>query len=149
MTLDWIAHLLLCPLTETRLEHYIHSSRVELAHGCDSIMADILKLNFYFISKLLLHIMKLCINSGVFPDCFKLAKIFPLHKSNEISNMNNFRPISLLSIFPKVLEKRIKDQLVNYFPHNNILSGSQYGFHLDKNISDALFDKRIKSFNIQ
>lgn len=66
-------------------------------------------INFKLISKPLLHIVNLRITSGSFPYRFKLANVFPFYKSNYITYRNNFCPISLLSVFSKIIEKFIKD----------------------------------------
>ncbi|MFU7501302.1 MAG: reverse transcriptase domain-containing protein, partial [Candidatus Tisiphia sp.] len=77
---------------------------------------------------------------GIFPNVFKTAKVFPLFKSNDVKDKNNFRPISLLSVFSKVLERVIKEQLIAFLQENHILCNNQYGFRQDLNISDSLFD---------
>jgi len=128
------------PITALDLRRYVYSLRGGSAPGYDGISADVLKSNFNTLCDPLLHIVNHSFISGVFPDCFKLAKVFPLYKSNDITNKNNFRPISLLSVFTKIIEKAVKDQLVFYLQTHNILSERQYGFRRDKNISDALFD---------
>ena len=43
-----------------------------------------------------------------------MAKVIPLHKSGNKSDINNYRPISILPVFSKVLEKAISTRLVNY-----------------------------------
>lgn len=128
------------PITELDLRRYVFSLRGGSAPGYDGVSADVIKNNFNILWEPLLHIVNLSITTGSFPECLKLAKVFPLYKSNDITNKTNFRPISLLSVFTKVIERVVKDQLVTYLQINNILSERQYGFRQDKNISDALFD---------
>lgn len=110
------------------------------APGCDGVPASVLKNNFYLFSKPLLHIVNLSISNGIFPDIFKIAKIFPLYKSNDYTDRNNFRPIALLSVFSKVLEKVVKEQFTRYLQCNSVLADCQFGFREDKNISDVLFE---------
>lgn len=66
-------------------------------------------------------------------------QVLPLYKFNDLQDQNNYRPISLLSVFSKIVEKTVKEQLESYLHENNILSDYQYGFSRDKNIGDALF----------
>jgi hypothetical protein len=65
--------------------------------------------------------------------------VIPLHKSGNKGDKNNFRPISLLSVFSKILEKLVKMQLSSYLTENKIITNIQFGFRCDKNITDALF----------
>ena len=75
----------------------------------------------------------------MFPDAFKIAKVIPLYKSNDITITSNYRPISLLSTFSKILEKIVKDQLTKYVNESKVLCENQFGFRKSKNITDALF----------
>ena len=72
--------------------------------------------------------MNQCINTGIYPENMKTAKVIPLHKKDELTNIENYRPISLLPALSKILEKVIFNQLNYYFNSNNIFCGSQYGF---------------------
>ena len=68
------------------------------------------------------------LESGIFPDSLKIAKIIPLYKKGNINSITNYRPISLLPTFSKVFERVIFNQLYMYLDHNNLLSEQQYGF---------------------
>lgn len=130
----------LSAVTEHDLVRYVSSIRGGSAPGIDSVTADFLKDNIQILCKPLLHLVNLSLSQGIFPDDYKVAKIFPLYKSSDATNMSNYRPISLLCVFSKILEKIVKDQLINYLHDNQILCNNQYGFRRDKNISDDLFD---------
>ena len=58
----------------------------------------------------------------------KIAKISPVHKGGDRSSMDNYRPISLLSCFSKILEKIVCKKLTCFLENNNLISSSQYGF---------------------
>ena len=66
--------------------------------------------------------------SGIVPDQMKVAKIIPLHKKDDNCIFDNYRPISLLPTFSKILEKVVHRQLYDYIKANDLLSKSQYGF---------------------
>lgn len=66
------------------------------------------------------------LNEGIFPDLWKIARISPIFKSGDKSNVSNYRPISLLSCFGKVFEKLIYKHIFNHYRH--ILSPHQHGF---------------------
>ena len=68
------------------------------------------------------------LNSGIFPDKLKIAKICPVYKKDEEYLFTNYRPISLLPAISKIFEKVIFRQLYEYFQVNKLLYKSQYGF---------------------
>ena len=62
----------------------------------------------------LCHILNLSFSTGVFPNALKVAKVIPLHKGGSTQDMNNLRPISLLSIFDKIFEKIMHKKLYDF-----------------------------------
>ena len=58
----------------------------------------------------------------------KNAKLIPMYKSEDRYSINNDRPISILPFFPKLVERLIYNQLLDYVNANNILSPNQFGF---------------------
>ena len=92
------------------------------------------------------------IESGHVPVTMKLAKVVPIYKSKDKQMLNNYRPISLLPIFSKILEKVIHHRLFNFLNINNILFASQYGFrknHSTVNAVTELVSHVIKAMNIK
>ena len=67
-------------------------------------------------------------NTGIFPERLKLAKVIPVFKKGDSKLINNYRPISLLPVISKVLEKIIANQLSKYFEDNKLFNDNQYGF---------------------
>ena len=78
--------------------------------------------------------------TGVFPSSMKLAKIIPIFKSGSKAEFNNYRPISLLSQFSKILEKLYNKRLEQFVDKSNVLSNSQYGFRSSMATAHALID---------
>jgi hypothetical protein len=74
------------------------------------------------------HIINRSLVTGLVPQQFKIAKVVPLFKAGDRSLPDNYRPISLLSCFSKILEKVVGQRLTSFLESNNILSPSQYGF---------------------
>ena len=68
------------------------------------------------------------LNTGIFPDTLKVAKVRPLYKKGDDRSFSNYRPISLLPSFSKIFEKVIYQQTYSYFQTHNLLYSSQYGF---------------------
>ena len=65
---------------------------------------------------------------GWLPLQFKIAKVIPIFKSVDKASMDNYRPISLLSAFSKILEKIVASRLLIFLNENDILSKWQFGF---------------------
>ena len=61
-------------------------------------------------------------------DAMKVAKIIPIHKSGEKNVFNDYRLVSIISQFSKILERLFCNRLENYIEKNKILNDSQYGF---------------------
>ena len=59
-------------------------------------------------------------NTGIVPDILKISRITPIYKSGTVTNPNNYRPISVLSAFSKILERIVYNQLESYLVKNNI-----------------------------
>ena len=76
----------------------------------------------------LTHIINLSIRCGYFPDEWKISKVLPLYREDIKSDPNNYRPISILPVVSKIIEKVIFKQFYEYLTHNNLLAGSQHGF---------------------
>jgi len=110
-----------------------------VACGFDKISVKILKNIAPHIINPLTHVFNLSLEVGVFPDKLKIAIIKPLHKGGDKENMNNYRPISMLSRFSKIFEKIIKARLIDYLEKNNFLSKNQYGFRPNRSTEDALY----------
>ena len=68
-------------------------------------------------------------NTGVFPDSMKRAEVVPLYKGKSRYEVENYRPISLLIMISKLLEKLIYSRVYNFLISSNQLYESQYGFH--------------------
>ena len=115
--------------------------------GVNKTSCDCYGINMSFLKKIISYIAKpftyICNKSfieGIFPDQMKTAKIIPLYKSGDKSNFTNYRPVSLLPQFSKVLEKLFCCRLNKFIEVNNILSSNQYGFRNKHSTSLALID---------
>ena len=84
--------------------------------------------------------------TGVFPDLLKIAKVLPLHKGGSTLDPNNFRPISLLSIFDKLIEKLMHKKLYEFLEEHSILFENQFSFRKKNSTVYALMEitERIK-----
>ena len=80
------------------------------------------------------------LSEGIFPECFKTAKIIPIFKSGHSNSTVNYRPISMLPVLSKIFEKLMCARLDSYLKSNDILCTNQFGFHKNSNISDAIIE---------
>ena len=108
------------------------------ASGPDCISAHMLKATASSIALPLTTLFNLSLSTGKFPDMWKLAGVVPIPKSKDKNDPCNYRPISLLSIVSKLLEKIVYtilwEHLLEYYP----LSLSQWGFQKGKSATNAL-----------
>ena len=74
------------------------------------------------------HLINRCLAHSVFPTAGKCTNITPIHKSDEKTVMDNYRPISVLPVLSKVFERIVHNQLYTYLEENNLLSDCQFGF---------------------
>ena len=105
----------------------------------------ILKSNSHLLAIPIAQLFNQSIIQGKFPQRLKRATVIPLYKKGPKTDLNNYRPISLLNIFSKIFEKIMKKYLVEFIDNNNIITPSQYGFQKNKSTEDALrlFSKKI------
>lgn len=90
----------------------------------------------------LTHIYNLAFSSGVFLTGMKTAKVTVLFKAGDSNSMGNYRPISILPIFSKALEKLMHSRITNFSDHHNILIESQFGFRKFRSTESALLHQK-------
>ena len=115
-------------ISEEKILRIIRSLNPNKAHGWDDISICMIKI---CDTSLLIHlklIFEACRVQGIFPKVWKRAHVAPVHKKGEKILKTNYRPISLLPIFRKILEKLMFDALYNHLISNNLLNPNQSGF---------------------
>ena len=98
------------------------------AAGYDDIVPRIIKLSYGIYVEPLVHIFNLSFMQGVFPTELKVAKVIPLYKKDDKANIANYRPVSILPVFSKILEKLLHARLVEFIDKYDILYKYQFGF---------------------
>ena len=68
------------------------------------------------------------LTDGVFPDVWNIARITPTFKSRAKNHVNNFRPISVISVFSRILERIVHDQLYEFLRANKVIDRNQSAF---------------------
>jgi len=108
--------------------------------GYDDIHPSVVKSVISTIANPLAHIFNLSLSSGIFPNNFKIAKVTPVFKNGDKKLLNNYRPISVLPVFSKILEKIMYSRLSSYLEINSFLTDKQYGFREKHSTYMALVD---------
>ena len=98
------------------------------ATGLDRIPSNLLKMAASIVAPSLTSIFSKSILTGIYPNDWKAAKVTPLFKKGLKSDPNNYRPISVIPVVSKVLEKIVYNQLYHYLDDNKLLLGCQSGF---------------------
>ena len=128
-------------LNVVRLLKNSHSS------GHDEISTFLLKKIIGSILTPLVHICNLSLMTGVFPSSFKLARVIPVHKKDDVMVVSNYRPISILPSFSKVLERIVYNRLYSFLDKCESLNPDQFGFRRSHSTDLALlkFYDRVSS----
>lgn len=96
--------------------------------GWDDIPSSIIAQTYPLFIETLTHLINLSFSQGIFPDELKIAKVIPLFKGGDDELMNNYRPVSILSIFSKIFERLMHNRLMSFIDANNLLYKYQFGF---------------------
>ena len=121
---DFLQHLIdssifLSPVTEMELKNLVKIMKNGHSEGTDSSSAYLLKQTIGCYAQVLVHLVNLCFKHGSFPEVMKTARVIPLHKGGNKQDPSNYRPISILSAFSKVIEKCICNRLYSFFKKAN------------------------------
>ena len=106
----------------------INKLKSKSSSGHDGLSSIQLKYISSEIITILTRIINQSLCTGIFPNSLKIAKISPIFKKGDPHITDNYRPISLLPVISKVIEKVVFLQVYNYFVENKLLYDSQYGF---------------------
>ena len=99
-----------------------------LGFGTDGIAHHFLKIALPVIGESVCIIFNLSIATGVFPDCWNIARVAPILKSGESHDRSNYRPISVLPFLSRVFERLVFKQLYEYLDTNKLIHYKQSGF---------------------
>ena len=106
--------------------------------GVDGLPAKIFKINIDNIAEIITFICNKSMSSGIFPERLAVAIVACVYKAGEHQQFTNYRALSILNVFSKILEILVEIRLMNYFVDNNFLSSSQFGFKRGLSTADAL-----------
>ena len=120
--------MFLNPTNAFEIRCIINQLNINKSCGSDGIDAKFIVLASEVLSPVLAILFYACFDFGIFPTCLKTAKVVPVYKAGDINKITNYRPISILSIFCKILEKLVHTRTLFFLKCHSILTATQYGF---------------------
>jgi len=130
--------IFLTNISSTEILKIIDGFQNKTSAGDDMISQKLRKIIKNVIVSSLTKLINLSIDETVYPDVLKVCKVIPVYKNGDPQDINNYRPISLLSCFNKIFEKKIQIDLANFVEENQILFKQQFGFRKYHSTVDAL-----------
>ena len=115
-------------LTVNELKDAFFSLKLNKSPGYEEVSFNVIKKCFRSLHKPLLQIFNASLQNETFPDKLKITRVTPLFKNGSDSNLGNYRPISVLPYFSKILEKIMYNRLYKHLSDHNILYQKQFGF---------------------
>ena len=108
----------------------INKSSIDIPNKLIKLAAEPLSIPFA-------QIYNQSIETGIVPDILKVSQVTPVYKNGDVTDPANYRPVSTLSPFSKVLERLIYNQLYSFLEKHDILYKYQFGFR--KGYSDHVY----------
>ena len=130
----------LTPISDSEVLNVVKSLSKKTSLDHNGISMEIIKKVIPNIVKPFAYFCNKSFLDGYFPDSMKIARVIPIYKSGEKCRYTNYRPVSLLSQFSKILEKLFETRFTNFIEKNEILSNSQYGFRSNRSTTMALIE---------
>ena len=126
------------PFSINVLKEAFFSLKINKSTGHDNISYNVVSKCFGDLSTSLKHIFDLSFENRIFSDSLKIAKVTPVYKSGDNSSLSNYRPISVLPCFSKILERIMYRRLYSYLQENKILYSKQFGFQTGHSTDHAI-----------
>ena len=124
--------------------------KTNCATGPDQIPANFIKLSAPTIAPHLTNIINTCIQSDIFPDEWKVSRVSPVPKIDSPSSLDDYRPISILPILSKVLEKILVNQIISHINTSQLYPSTLSGCRTGHSTATSLLyirDTCIKALN--
>ena len=128
------------PCSPIEILNIINKLKPKCSAGHDDISPKLIKRCAIPIAEPLTHIINKSLQSGTIPSDMKRAKILPFYKNEDPHLFKNYRPISLLPTFSKVLERAVYNRLYKYLKTHNLISPSQFGFQQNLSTEMAILE---------
>jgi len=129
-------------LEETNSDEIINAiqSLKNVSPGIDNIKPQVIKFLKNEIAEPLCYLINNMFQSGIYPDIFKTAIVIPINKTGKKNDIQDYRPVSILSSFNKVVEKILYKRIMNFVQKNELLYIKQFGFREKSNTETAVIE---------
>ena len=126
--------------TREKVTEQLEKLKTDKSPGTDEIHPKFLKEVKEEVGGILAHIMEQSMKTGEIPQDWRDALIVPIFKKGSRSEAKNYRPVSLTSIVCKVMEKIIKEEMIEHYERYNVINNSQHGFTKGRSCLTNLLD---------
>ena len=126
------------PVIPSDVQRLLQQVDARKATGSDGIPGSLLRQCSDLLAYSLAVLLCTSLRTGTVPLAFKLATVVPLYKTGDPSVPTNYRPVSLLPVVSKLLERVVQRQLVRHLDLSNALPDSQFAFRKKCSTEDAL-----------
>ena len=126
-----ISNLYFDPVTEQEIYKIIDTFK-DSAAGWDDLKSTMIKHIKESITTTLVHICNRSFETGIFPSELKIANVVPIYKSGDEMVFSNYRSVSVLPVFSKLLERLVYNRLISHINDNKLLYEYQFGFQKGK-----------------
>ncbi len=130
--------LILTPTSCKEVKTIINSLKTKTSSGIDEFSSKMIKHCSQEIILPLVNIINKSLKEGKFPTTLKVSKVYPKHKKGPTKIAQNYRPISLISTFSKILEKIVLARLLIHLTQQKLLADNQHGFRKNKSTISAI-----------
>jgi hypothetical protein len=130
----------LTPVTDSEIYNIIMTLKNSKSSGYDDITTTLIKLVAKNICRPITHIVNLSFEQGRFPEELKMSVVKPIFKKGDECDPCNYRPITIIPIISKILEKAMLKRLNDFLLKFNILHPQQFGFRKNSSTTTACFD---------
>ena len=128
------------PVTPSEICDETVTFKFNKSAGYDSISPNVIKFIFLNIDLPLCDVFNRSLLTGCFPDKLKVVKVIPFYKGDDKRLQNNYRPLSVLPAFSKILERQMYKRLLDFLNKNEILVKNQFGFREKHSAYMAILD---------
>jgi exonuclease III len=130
--------LFLAPISTKEYEAIMREVSKKSSAGIDNIPCNIIRGCESVLQIPIIHIINASFEQGVFPSSLKLAKVIPILKKGEATKVENYRQISILSVFAKILEKAFHIRLLSFLNKYELINTVQHGFLKTRSTTTAM-----------
>ena len=130
----------LTPVSPAEILKIFERMKAKSSCGHDSFSPKLIKKCSESLAIPLTHIANLSLSTGVFPSAMKTAKVITIYKKDNPTSFSNYRPISLLPAFSKILERLVYNRLYQFLTSHSLLTSAQYGFRKNRSTEYAILE---------